>query len=197
MAHRLGMDVVAEGVEVGEVYEFLQNIGCSSVQGYLISKPMSLPAFVEYLSNAPEQWKGTPMGLLHLAQLDHIEWRKDLFDKVFAFDPAKDDRSELFCDAVIHSDKCMLGHWYYGEGQIFKGYEEFQELETPHQELHELGHRLIREATGDSPSTIAMLELSRQITLKSIEILTHLHMLENHLMADMEHYSYALNAERP
>jgi EAL domain-containing protein (putative c-di-GMP-specific phosphodiesterase class I) len=193
MAHRLGMDVVAEGVELGEVYEFLQNIGCSSVQGYLISRPMSLSAFVDYLSDAPKQWKGTPMGLLHLAQLDHIEWRKDLFDRVFGFEPAKDDGSELFSDAVIHSDKCMLGRWYYGEGQIFKGYEEFRKLEAPHHELHELGHRLIREATGDSPSTIAMLELSREITRKSIEILTHLHMLETHLMADMEQYTHAMN----
>ena len=90
----------------------------------------------------------------------------------------------------------MLGRWYYGEGQIFKGYEEFRKLERPHHELHALGHRLIREATGESPSTTAMLALSRKISQKSIEILTHLHMLENHLMADMEKYSRALNAEK-
>ena len=196
MAHRLGMDVVAEGVEADEVYEFLQNIGCSGVQGFLISEPMRLSAFVDYLSDTPSLWKGTPMGLLHLAQLDHIEWRKELFDKVFGFDPAKDEPSALFSDAVIHSDQCMLGRWYYGEGQIFKGYEEFRKLERPHHELHALGHRLIREATGESPSTTAMLALSRKISQKSIEILTHLHMLENHLMADMEQYSRALNVEK-
>lgn len=43
MAKTLGMITVAEGVEIEEQFEFLQEIGCEVAQGYLFSKP--LPAF--------------------------------------------------------------------------------------------------------------------------------------------------------
>lgn len=40
MAHGLGMDVIAEGVEVQEQLEFLSVHGCDSIQGYLFSRPL-------------------------------------------------------------------------------------------------------------------------------------------------------------
>jgi diguanylate cyclase (GGDEF)-like protein/PAS domain S-box-containing protein len=40
LAHRLGLDVVAEGVETAEQMKYLISIGCEKVQGYLISKPL-------------------------------------------------------------------------------------------------------------------------------------------------------------
>ena len=42
MAHRLNMEVVAEGVETKEQLEFLLREGCDFAQGYLFSKPRSL-----------------------------------------------------------------------------------------------------------------------------------------------------------
>ncbi len=41
LAHTLGMDVVAEGVETAEQLQQLQSLECDSVQGYLFSKPIS------------------------------------------------------------------------------------------------------------------------------------------------------------
>ena len=40
MGHKLGMRVIAEGVETREQRAFLQRLGCDLVQGYLIAKPM-------------------------------------------------------------------------------------------------------------------------------------------------------------
>lgn len=40
MAHALGMEVVAEGVETVEQLAILRALGCNEVQGYLIARPM-------------------------------------------------------------------------------------------------------------------------------------------------------------
>jgi diguanylate cyclase (GGDEF)-like protein/PAS domain S-box-containing protein len=40
MAHDLKMAVIAEGVENQEQYDFLRDLGCDEIQGYLISKPV-------------------------------------------------------------------------------------------------------------------------------------------------------------
>lgn len=40
LAHKLGLEVVAEGVETEAQLKFLLSIGCEKVQGYLISKPL-------------------------------------------------------------------------------------------------------------------------------------------------------------
>jgi EAL domain-containing protein (putative c-di-GMP-specific phosphodiesterase class I) len=40
MAHILGMQVVAEGVETLEQLTTLQGLGCNEVQGYFISRPV-------------------------------------------------------------------------------------------------------------------------------------------------------------
>lgn len=40
LAHKLGLEVVAEGVETEAQLKFLISIGCEKVQGYLISKPL-------------------------------------------------------------------------------------------------------------------------------------------------------------
>jgi EAL domain-containing protein (putative c-di-GMP-specific phosphodiesterase class I) len=42
MAHALGVDTVCEGVETKSQVQFLQEIGCSKLQGYYFSKPIPL-----------------------------------------------------------------------------------------------------------------------------------------------------------
>ncbi len=47
IAHNLGMDTVAEGIESLEQIEFLSKVGCESAQGYVFSKPIDPSAFEE------------------------------------------------------------------------------------------------------------------------------------------------------
>jgi EAL domain-containing protein (putative c-di-GMP-specific phosphodiesterase class I) len=44
LAHRLGMDVVAEGVETQDQLWRLQTMGCDYAQGYLFSGPVDAEA---------------------------------------------------------------------------------------------------------------------------------------------------------
>jgi EAL domain-containing protein (putative c-di-GMP-specific phosphodiesterase class I) len=41
LARKLGMETIAEGVENGEQLKLLKLLGCTYVQGYYLSKPMS------------------------------------------------------------------------------------------------------------------------------------------------------------
>lgn len=53
MAHDLGYSVVAEGIEDPEVYAFLKAIDCDEAQGYLLSRPLSVEAFEQWLAKRP------------------------------------------------------------------------------------------------------------------------------------------------
>lgn len=50
MAQKLGINVVAEGIETKGQYEMLKNMGCQFGQGYLFSKPLGKQAFETLLS---------------------------------------------------------------------------------------------------------------------------------------------------
>ena len=45
MAHKLGLKVVAEGVETRQQYELLRHAGCDYGQGFLFGAPLAAPAF--------------------------------------------------------------------------------------------------------------------------------------------------------
>ena len=40
ITHEIGMTVVAEGVETAEQYQYIDQLGCQSCQGYYIARPM-------------------------------------------------------------------------------------------------------------------------------------------------------------
>lgn len=54
IAHKLNLEVIAEGAETREQVDYLKSIGCNLVQGYYYSKPLERNEFEEYLSNDVE-----------------------------------------------------------------------------------------------------------------------------------------------
>ncbi len=51
MAHSLGLEVVAEGVEEKAQMEFLRDNGCDEIQGFLISRPVPPADFKRLLDS--------------------------------------------------------------------------------------------------------------------------------------------------
>lgn len=51
MAHNLGLEVIAEGVESQQELEYLENHNCTVHQGYFFSKPVSAAGFSEMLKS--------------------------------------------------------------------------------------------------------------------------------------------------
>ena len=47
IADSYGLQTVAEGIETEEQLEFMRNHNCDMVQGYLLSKPISLSALID------------------------------------------------------------------------------------------------------------------------------------------------------
>jgi EAL domain-containing protein (putative c-di-GMP-specific phosphodiesterase class I) len=50
LAHSLGLQVVAEGVEDEATYRLLGDLGCDFAQGYYLSKPMPARRFEGWLA---------------------------------------------------------------------------------------------------------------------------------------------------
>jgi EAL domain-containing protein (putative c-di-GMP-specific phosphodiesterase class I) len=64
LGHALGLHVVAEGAETQAEFEHLRLLGCDSVQGYYISRPLPAAQFLTWLDTWPRTSATTvPMAL--------------------------------------------------------------------------------------------------------------------------------------
>jgi len=57
MAKKLGMVIVAEGVETLEDWNRMEQLGCDQVQGYFVARPMPGDQVVDWVTNWPQQRK--------------------------------------------------------------------------------------------------------------------------------------------
>ncbi|MBI2311430.1 MAG: DUF3330 domain-containing protein [Betaproteobacteria bacterium] len=92
LAHGLGMDVVAEGVETPASLAQLRQLDCDAVQGFLFARPMPAEAFVGFVT----RWRSDTMSANDPATTNCCGCRKEIpLDA--AFTPEGAENVEHFC----------------------------------------------------------------------------------------------------
>jgi len=185
LAHRLGMDVVAEGVEDLRTVQALINLGCTQAQGYFFAKALSMDEFLNFVADWTPNFTPSPIGLLYHAESDHLEWRRDLISSAFSFDTTTDDIADLYDRFTLSPTACHFGRWYHGDN-MFSSLPSYGDIDEPHSELHFLGHALIKEAIRKNRSREKMIEIARQIADTSLKTLEAMHNLEQEVMAHQD-----------
>lgn len=61
LAARLGLNVIAEGVETAAQCNFLVSVGCQAFQGYMFSRPITASEFEAYASSTAIHTSGVPL----------------------------------------------------------------------------------------------------------------------------------------
>lgn len=174
LGHELGMEVVAEGVETVAQHDFLVEAGCGVAQGFLISRALPLDQFKAFCA-AAGKCRGLPVGLVHMAIVDHVQWRRQMASFAIrrACLPPEAPLRQSDGHPTLCITKCALGRWYFGEGRYFAGTPMYHALDAPHRRLHEIGARIVKRIrAGACQADIAplMLEL-KQVSLILIGLL--------------------------
>jgi EAL domain-containing protein (putative c-di-GMP-specific phosphodiesterase class I) len=185
LAHELGISVIAEGVENNNQYHHLLEAGCTKVQGFWISQALPLHQFIFFV-NQDIRWSGMPVGLIHMAIVDHVQWRKELVSELIKISSLPEDSFHRKYQKTPPLDchECRLGHWYYSAGQVFSHRKSFQELEKPHCEFHKIGRLLVKLAENGASMEVLTPHL-QELSEKSMEVLSKLQQLENEGLVDM------------
>ncbi|WP_457572198.1 EAL domain-containing protein [Desulfovulcanus sp.] len=186
LAHKSGVKLIAEGVEDEETYKLISKIGGEYVQGYIINKPAPLEDVIELIRNK-KRWHVYPETLIHMAQIDHIEWRKILV--AFLAEKISDqyklsDYEDLEIIPLDHYE-CRLGKWYYGAGSIYKGIEYFDKLEEPHKLYHSIAKKIF-EVVKKGGTKEEIISLTNSLNRVSLRILSILQKLESYLYLEMD-----------
>lgn len=186
MAHELGISVVAEGVETQEQFAKLLEAGCTKIQGYWISRAVPLDQFISFVE-LDLRWGGLPVGLIHMAILDHVQWRKKLVSEIVK--AASSDRTAAARHCLdlppMVCSACRLGKWYYGLGSMFADRSEYQAIDAPHRRLHEIGQQLV-DTVRQGALMAELVEPLRALSHVSMELLAHLQHLENSALLDSQ-----------
>lgn len=167
MGHQLRLDVIAEGIENHELYDLVLSTGCTAAQGYYYSYPLPLPDFLAALETQTVH-DHYPFGLEYLAQIDHIDFRRDVIREALIIYNSQDEavrQRALERLPLMEHTQCLLSEWYYGVGQQWGRDPDYLALGRTHHEFHETAKTLLQAAqAGERWPLIDQLiaELTRQ-----------------------------------
>ena len=145
MARDLSIKTIAEGVETEAAYTFLLASGCNEAQGFWMSKPLPIEAFMDILKAQPS-WPSSELGFLYNAWANHLSYRRKVLDAVYTLtmtDPGAWDKMPRL-DLRHNPAYCRLGQWYRDVKRTGAAQEDYQELEQVHREMHAAGDILIK-----------------------------------------------------
>jgi diguanylate cyclase (GGDEF)-like protein/PAS domain S-box-containing protein len=136
LAQAFRCDVVAEGVESIEHGVMLLQLGCNTVQGYAIAKPMPSESVPNWLASyrGKEQWKQTKMmrfkdRTILYATIEHRQWLHMLNEYI--------DDPDHYALPELDYTRCRFGEWLQDEAKTFYGENPvIDELAALHTSLH-------------------------------------------------------------
>ena len=146
LANAFQLSVVAEGVEELVHGRMLQQMGCTQVQGYAISRPLNAADFISWLKNwqLPELWSSIQH--LHWDEKDYqilcVEVELQRYVALTSYS-VKQQKPFPFGDSGKPTG-CAFGIWYSGPGKKHYGHLTplYQQIGAAHEELHQLAARI-------------------------------------------------------
>ncbi|RKZ98873.1 MAG: hypothetical protein DRQ43_00880 [Gammaproteobacteria bacterium] len=136
---------IAEGAETQEHCRLLMQLGCQTVQGYIIAKPMPADKVLVWVKSwqADPSWKAYQKLYwsdadypIFAAEVEHQSWITVLVHSVNENLPMTHKR-------VSDEYVCRFGQWYYGVGQQrYKLLSSFAQIEAPHRLAHKLAEKI-------------------------------------------------------
>jgi EAL domain-containing protein (putative c-di-GMP-specific phosphodiesterase class I) len=188
LGHELGLEVIAEGVETPAQQDFLVEAGCKLMQGYLLSPALPLHAFQE-LRNKLGSGRIVPMGSVHMAIVDHVQWRRQMVSYAIqrASLPLSAPGRKIDGFPEMCPTRCALGRWYFGEGRHLSGCPIYDAIDSPHRELHRIGDVIVELVRNGASLAELETQLStmRGVSTGMIRLLEDLEDLGlNHLYQD-------------
>lgn len=186
LAHELDIDTVAEGVETEAQLRFLLEAGCGKVQGYLISRPLPLTDLAT-LDPAGGQGRSLPIGQIHMAIVDHIQWRKQLVQYAITMAnlPADAPERQSQMPSCTAGHNCMMVRWYRGDGHAFERMPGYRGIGFALADMAKVSQQLVAGIrAGARPDDVA--NLIGEIQLISLGMLDVLLTLETSTMAGLD-----------
>jgi len=158
MARDMSIKTIAEGVETEGVYTFLMASGCNEAQGFWMSKPLPLEAFVQILTDDP-QWPSSELGFLYNAWANHLSYRRKVLDIVYTMtmtNPAEWPQIPRL-DLRHNAAYCRLGQWCRDMKHADFSKNVYEKLEDMHRNMHTAGDILVKtvQSQSDAEAVIA------------------------------------------
>ncbi len=149
LGHQLNYDVIAEGVEDAELHHLILSTGCSSAQGYYYAHPLPLDDFVALVEKR-RSWVGYPFGLVYLAQMDMIDYARDILRESLILHSDPDEQARQRARARLpelgHLDT-QFGKWYFGDkNYVFDRPENFEAFGREYEKFQHASVELIQLA---------------------------------------------------
>ena len=203
LAHVLGVEVVAEGVEEAFQASFLRDIGCEFFQGYLTGKPMPVADFIMLNKNksSSEGWEEKPTEILKNKHIKNksasVRWKKSFSTDVVSVDSEHRvliDMLNQFIDSDSNLDEALkvfdevtletINHFKHEERIMMN-------IKYPRYELHREKHRrLVADITKYRSSINASQEANIQELIRYLK-----YWLLRHLVSEDTQLRQYLNKE--